>query len=153
MYDFVLTVHSWLRWSVLLLGLVVVYRAIAGWMAGRPWTPTDDRMGLFFTINLDVQLLLGLLLYFAYSPFTALAMDDFGGAMRTSELRFWAVEHPFGMIVGLVLAHVARVRLRKAPDNPRRHRLAAILFGIALIAILLSIPWPGTPHARPLFPR
>jgi hypothetical protein len=92
----------------------------------------------------------GLLLYFVYSPFTAAAMQDFGAAMRDPGLRFWAVEHTFGMALAIVLAHVGRVRVRKA-DASRKHRLAAIFFGLALIAILVSIPWPGTANGRPLW--
>lgn len=153
MYYTLLVVHSWARWAVVLLGLFAVLRAIAGWRRGAPWTSADDRAGLLLTIAVDLQLLLGLLLYFVYSPFTQLAMNDFGGAMGTSELRFWAVEHPFGAIVGLALIHVGRVRVKKTPVGARRHRTAAIWFGLAMVAILASIPWPGTPHARPLFHR
>ena len=153
MYDLVLAAHSWIRWAVVLLGLAAVVLAIRGASGRRAWTSADNKAGLFFVTALDIQLLLGLLLYFAFSPYTALAMDDFGGAMSTSHLRFWAVEHPFGAIIALALAHVGRVKIRKTADPARKHRLAAIFFGLALLAILISIPWPGTPNARPLFPR
>ena len=49
----------------------------------------------------------------------------------------------------MALAHVGRVRARRT-DSLRRHRVAAIFYGLALIAILVSIPWPGSAHARPL---
>ncbi len=153
MYYTLLLAHSWVRWAVVLLGLFAVLRAIAGWSRGAPWTRADERAGLFLTIAIDLQFLLGLLLYFVYSQFTQLALNDFGAAMGASELRFWAVEHPFGAIVGLALIHIGRARLKKTPETSRRHRVAAIWFGIAMIAILVSIPWPGTPHARPLFHR
>jgi hypothetical protein len=100
---------------------------------------------------LDLQLLLGLALYFILSPITGNVFQDFGGAMSNAVLRFWAVEHVFGMVIGVALAHVGRVRVRKTADAARRHKLAAIFFGLALVAILAAIPWPGTPAARPLF--
>jgi hypothetical protein len=153
MYSIVLSAHSWLRWAVVLLGLFAVIRAIAGWQNRTPWTPGDERMGLLLMIALDVQVLLGLLLYFVYSPYTALAMEDFGNAMRSSDLRFWAVEHGFGALVGLALLHIGRARVKKTTDSLRKHRTTAIFFSLALIAILVAIPWPGTPHARPLIPR
>ena len=53
------------------------------------------------------------------------------------------------MLIGVALAHVGRVRARRT-DSLRRHRVAAIFYGLALIAILVSIPWPGSAHARPL---
>jgi hypothetical protein len=70
--------------------------------------------------------------------------------MRDSALRFWAVEHVAGMVVASALLHVGRARARKAPDV-KRHRIIAIFFGLALLAVLLSIPWPGMPAERPLF--
>ena len=57
----------------------------------------------------------------------------------------------FGMVIALVLAHLGRVRARRT-DSLRRHRgVAAIFFTLALVVILASIPWPGTPAGRPLF--
>lgn len=150
MYSAAVMIHSWLRWAVLIAGLVAVVRGIAGWRGRTRWMPADDRAGLIFVTLLDVQLLIGLLLYFALSPITQTALQDFGGAMGQSVMRFWAVEHLAGMTIGLVLAHVGRVRIRRTAEV-RRHRTAAIFFGLALVAVLMSIPWPGMPAGRPLF--
>ena len=142
-----LTLHSWFRWLVIVLGLLAFLRAIRG--KGSAWTAADDRAGFWFVMLLDLQVLIGLVLYAWLSPITHAAVRDFGAAMKSTSLRFWAVEHGFGMLIAVVLAHVGRVRIRKA-DVSRRHTLAAIFFGLALVAILASIPWPGTPNARPL---
>ena len=150
MYGIVLVLHSLLRWVVLLTGVVVVTRAITGWRTGRPWTLADDRAGMWFISALDLQVLLGLLLYFLLSPITAAVLRDFGGAMSNPALRYWGVEHVFGMIAGLVLSHIGRSRLRRLDNDARRHKTAAIFFTLALIAILASIPWPGTSYGRPL---
>lgn len=148
MYGVVLNIHSWLRWAVLFAGLWAILRAM---LAGsRPWTPADDRSAKLFVAGLDLQMLLGLLLYFVLSPFTRQAMSDMGGAMKVAGLRFFAVEHVLGMVIALALAHVGAAKIRKAPSD-RRHRLAKIYFILALIAILVSIPWPGLPAGRPLF--
>lgn len=149
MYSGILLIHSWFRWVVLLLGLTAVARGVS--RAQRPWTPTDRSVGRWFSIALDVQFLLGALLYFVFSPFTTAAFGDFGAAMRNSGLRFWAVEHLFGMLVAIAFAHVGKSKIAKAPNDARRHRLAAIFYGLALLAIVFSIPWPGTPNGRPLF--
>jgi hypothetical protein len=151
MYTTVLFVHSWLRWAVILFGLLALLRAVTGSLARRSWQPLDDRLGLLFIIAIDVQILLGLLLYFVLSPITQGALADFGAAMGNSALRFWAVEHVFGTVVGAFLAHRGRARVRKIPDAARRHKAGAIFIVLALVAILASIPWPGTPNARPLF--
>jgi hypothetical protein len=150
MYGVVLILHSLIRWVVLLTGVVAVIRAITGWRTGRPWTLADDRSGSQFGMALDVQMLLGLLLYFAFSPITHAALQDFGGAMSNSALRFWAVEHPFGMLSALVLAHIGRARIRRVGNDARRHKVAAVFFTLALIAVLASVPWPGSANGRPL---
>lgn len=103
-----------------------------------------------FVILLDLQMLVGLLLYFWLSPLTVAALQDFGGAMRSPMLRYFAIEHVVGMIIAIALAHIGRARVRKAPEH-RRARTAAIFYGLALAAILISIPWPGLPVGRPLF--
>jgi hypothetical protein len=148
MYAAALILHSWLRWIVIFAGLVAFARAVSGASGTKSWTPSDDRAGFWFTMSLDLQVLIGLALYFFLSPFTAQAMRDFGGAMKDPQLRFWAVEHGFGMLIGVALAHIGRVRARKA-DSLRRHKVAAIFYGLSLLAVAVSIPWPGMPNARP----
>ena len=147
MYTAALFAHSWVRWAVVIAGVVVFLRAATGASARRPWTRSDDRASLWFTIALDVQVLLGLLLYVETGLPQRLAADA-ALVMQSPSARFWTVEPPLGMLVGPALAHVGRVMVRKA-DVSRRHKLAAIFFGIALIAILASLPWPGMPNGRP----
>lgn len=151
MYSALLFVHSWLRWMVFALAVLAVLRAIAGWRSKKLFTAEDDKAGRVFTILFDVQFTVGLVLYAAVSPFTRVAMSDFGAAMRDSMLRYWAVEHIFGMIVALALAHVGRARSRRLLDPVAKHKAAAIFFGLALLIMLISIPWPFMPAGRPLF--
>jgi hypothetical protein len=150
MYSTMLVAHSWLRWVVLAAALFAIVRSAAAWSGHRAWTPADDRAGLLFMMSLDVQLLIGLLLYFVLSPFMEAVWDQAAVAMRTGALRYWLVEHPFGMLVALVLAHVGRIRIRKASDPRRKHRLVVIFFGLALLVMAVSLPWPGTATGRPL---
>ena len=148
MYSTVLMLHAILRWVVVLAGLLAVVRALSGTFGRKPWTGADDGTGRAFVMALDVQFLVGLILYAALSPITQTAFRDFGAAMRTPALRYWAVEHVTGMVIALALAHIGRARLRRA-DGVARHRTAAVFFGLALLALLASIPWPGMPNGRP----
>jgi len=149
MYPTVLLLHSWLRWAVLLLGLAATIRAIAGAAGGRTWQPLDQRLTRMFVGVLDLQMLVGLALYFLLSPITKAALADFGGAMGQSGMRYWAVEHWVGMVIGIALAHVGVARARRMADGAIKHRVIATFFVLAMIAILASIPWPGTPNGRP----
>ncbi len=151
MYNSVLVLHSWLRWVVLIAGLLVVVRAAMGMNGQTRWGAGDERNVKIFLGSLDLQFLLGLLLYGVLSPIVRLAMSDVAGAMRNGDSRFWLVEHLAGMLVAVVFAHVGRGKLKKAADDGSKQRMAALFFGIAMVVMLLSIPWPGMPAARPLF--
>jgi hypothetical protein len=149
MYTTVLIFHSWLRWVALIAVFGVVLAAIRGKVEGTQ--SISDRWGMVAMMALDLQMLLGLLLYFVVSPNMQEIRANFGQAMQNPQLRFWAVEHLTAMIVALVVAHVGRVLARKAKtvDSKRRRLLAC--FGVVAVALLLGTPWPGMPAGRPLF--
>ena len=149
MYTLALLLHSWLRWGALVAGLLAVFSLMSSRSAASG--SSADRWGMFFMIALDLQLLLGLLLYFFISPNTTAMFSDFGAAMRDPVARFWAVEHISMMLVAVVVAHVGRVLARKATSPDSRRRRLLICFVIALLAILAATPWPGMRAGRPLF--
>jgi uncharacterized membrane protein len=145
MYPLLLSLHNLLRWVVVIAGVLAIVRALIALSGKRPWAMLDDRLSLIFTISLDVQVLLGLLLYVVFSPLTTAAFANFGAAMADSEMRFWLVEHISVMVVALVLAHIGRSRAKKAVGDTAKYKQIAIFFTLALLAVLLAIPW-----ARPL---
>ncbi|HRI57204.1 MAG TPA: hypothetical protein PK170_08925 [Anaerolineae bacterium] len=142
MYPLVLTLHSLVRWAILIVGIAAVVRAWMGSRGGKPWTQLDDRLGLGFVITLDLNLLLGLLLYVVFSPITRSAFSNFGAAMGNSGQRFFLVEHFLLMVVAAVVAHIGRSRAKKAAADAGKFKQTAIFFTIALVLVLLAIPWP-----------
>jgi hypothetical protein len=141
MYPAVLAIHNILRWVVLFLAILALVSAYRGWFGRREWTSADRKYGLFYTISLDLQLLLGLILYFVLSPLTRVALQDFGSAMANGELRFFALEHFFYMFLAVIFAHVGSITTRRATEGVNKHRRAAIWFTLALVAIILGMPW------------
>jgi heme A synthase len=150
MYELTLTLHSWLRWGAVLAGIGAT---VVLFLSGRDSKAAaqGDRWGLIFMIMLDLQLLLGLLLYFALSPITSAIFDNFGAAMRDPAARFWAVEHVTLMLFAVVIAHVGRVLARKAATPAAKRTRLLVCFTLATIAVLAATPWPGMPAGRPLF--
>ena len=147
MYAFVLGIHNVIRWVVLVAGILAVVRALLGWFGKKEWTKNDRLAGLIFTSSVDIQLLLGVLLYFVFSPITKGAFNDFGAAMAIKDMRFFAVEHVFYMILALVFAHLGSALPKKVDDAVSKHKRAAIWFSLAVLIILAGIPW-----WRPFFP-
>lgn len=146
--NIVLILHNLVRWVVLIAGILAAIKAIAGWMGNRSWGSSDRQLGLIFTISLDLQVLLGLLLYFVFSDITTNSFSNFGEAMSNSATRFFLVEHSLMMLVALALAHIGRSQSRKAQTDVDKHKRAAIFFTIAIVVILLAIPWAGSPLIR-----
>ena len=150
MYPFVLTLHSWLRWIALLAGLLTTATLLGGHGGGEK-PGRSELLGLVCMIALDVQMLLGLILYFGLSPNTAPILADFGAAMRDPVARFWAVEHLTTMLVAVLLAHAGRVLGRRAAAGPGRRMRMMTCFGLATLLMIIFIPWPGMSAGRPLF--
>ena len=150
MYTALLFAHSWLRWVVLILAAILVLLGMVRRSREEADSTPVDRLSVFFIIALDVQLLLGLLLYFV-APTVQTMLADFGAGMGDRVLRFWGIEHAFGMLVAVVLSHIGRVKIRRGTTSTAKHRAAFVWVGLALLIMLLTIPWPGMPQGRPLF--
>jgi hypothetical protein len=148
MYSALLLLHSWVRWVALVAGVIATIAAVRN---VSTQDPRADRWGLVLTIAMDVQLVLGLLLYFVVSPVMESIRANFAAAMPDPQLRFWAVEHVTGMAIALVLAHLGRVLSRKATTPRSRRMRQMICYGLATLLMALLIPWPGTAAGRPLF--
>jgi hypothetical protein len=147
MYPFILGLHNLIRWVAFILAIVATATAFLGWFGKRQWSERDRKIGSFYGIAMDVQLLLGLILYFALSPLTRTALMDMGTAMGVADLRFFAIEHFLYMFLAVVFAHLGSIVARRASDSKAKFQRAAIFFGLSLLLILLGMPW-----MRPLLP-
>jgi hypothetical protein len=151
MYSLLLTVHSYWRWVVLITGVLAVGYAWIGLVRGKEWMPRGRRLSLAFLAAADLQLIVGLTLYAVFSPFARIAFANFGAAMKDANLRFWTVEHSVTQLLAVALLHVGNVRAKKAPSDALRYRRFAIYATIALLLMLIAIPWPWLDIGRPLF--
>jgi hypothetical protein len=149
LYPIVLTVHSWVRWFALVACVGATLAAVTGRVRGE--NSPADRWGLFAMMALDIQLLLGLLLYLGVSPNMPPILANFDGAMKDATLRFWAVEHTATMFAAILAAHLGRVLARKAATPAAKRTRLMVCFGLAVILMMLGMPWPGRPGGRELF--
>ena len=147
MYSFFLGAHNIVRWIALILGILVTVRAFLGWFRSTEWSDRDRKLGMYYTSAMDVQFLLGLILYFFLSPLTRLALQNFSTAMGNSGLSFFAIEHPFAMILAVVFAHLGSALPKKAPDSKSKFKRAAIWYTLSVLLLIIGMPW-----FRPLFP-
>jgi len=148
---FVLILHNLTRWAVIGLVVYALVRMFMGIFQKRDFTEQDRKSLSWFAISMDVQLLIGLVLFIGNNWWTA--FQNMSTAMGSPVMRFFAVEHWTLMLIALILAHLAVVFVRKAQDSASKFKRGAIFTTLAAIAIYLAIPWPWSgAHARPLFP-
>ena len=102
-----LAIHNILRWVIVLLALYALQRTLGGWIKKSNWNKSVQKSLTFYSIAVDIQLLVGFLLYFVFSQLTKSAFMDFGAAMENRLIRFFTIEHEFFMLLGLVFAHLA----------------------------------------------
>jgi hypothetical protein len=152
--NYSLVIHSILRWAVLLFGVWAVFAALSGVFSKRAYNNGDNRSGLLFMIFCDIQLLLGLILYFTGLWFEKVKAG-MGEVMKDPAERFFAVEHALMMIIAWLLVHIGKSAVKRADTDAGKHKRALIFFGIALIIILMMIPWPfrAPGIARQWFPQ
>ena len=138
--QFVLFLHNLLRWAVLLFGLWTLLNALTGFFGKRAYSASDNRSNLFFMISCDIQLLLGIILYFSNGWFDRL--KDIGNNMKEPYYRFFTMEHMIMMLLAWVLVHIGRASVKKASADAAKHKKMLLFFGLAILLILAAIPWP-----------
>jgi hypothetical protein len=140
-YPQLLAFHGVLRWVVLAAALAAIVVAAAGWSGKKPAGPALLRTGTIFVAFMDLEFLLGLILYFGASPLVKTAFQNMATAMKDHELRFFTVEHGTYMLLAVVCAHVGAVFSRKARTASMKYRGATISYCLSLLLVLAGIPW------------
>jgi bacteriorhodopsin len=136
----VLVFHNITRWAVLLFGVWALLNAITGTTGKRPFSANDKRSGLLFMTFCDIQLVLGLILYFNGVWFDNL--KKLGEIMKETKTRFFTIEHALMMIVAWLLVHIGYSAVKRADTDAKKHKKMLIFFGLAILLILAAIPWP-----------
>lgn len=150
-YALLRVVHGYWRWAVVLAAVIVLVRAAAGARNQRDWTGADARAVRFFATALDIQLTLGLILYFGFSPFFSAMVHSWAETMSDANARFFGIEHQTAMVIATAVAHIGMGRAKRAPSGPARHRAMRKTLIVFFAIVLVGIPWPWRPYGRPMF--
>ena len=141
MYNGLLHLHSVLRWVILILLLVAIYKSFAD--GSKPFASIHKKLGLFLMICADVMLLVGLYQWFAGDwGLKSIQRNGMSVVMKDSLLRFFAIEHTTGMLIAIILIHIGRSYGKKNIPGFMKHKRTLLFFGLALLVLLISIPWP-----------
>ena len=124
--DFLVTFHSLLRWVVLLAAVVALVGAIGGWMGLLPPSLAARRAAAFYTIALDAQVVLGVIIWVGKGWYAAPG--------------YFRLEHPLTMLLALVVAHAGQVTARRASVPVAAARNVALGTALSLVLVIVGIP-------------
>lgn len=122
---FLVTVHGIWRWAVLVAALLALVGAAVARRGNAPgWAA---RSGLIYTITLDMQVLIGLLVWVGQGWWAGNA--------------FYAFVHPLLMLLALGVAHMGRKREKRALAAGKPGGGGLFAYAASLALVLLGIPW------------
>ena len=147
MYATLIFLHSMVRW--LAFGSLV-YAAFRGWMGlkdQRAFTKADNAWRHWTATALHTQLAIGMLLYFQ-RPITSYFWSHFSEAIQDREMAFFGIWHISLMLVAVVLATMGSALAKRKTVDAEKFRTMALWFTVALIILLVAIPWPFSPWVQ-----
>ena len=118
--------HSGWRYIVLLLFVVTIVKMLIGLASKGRWGGLDEALNRFTPISMDIQFLLGLILW--------VMQQRWNGIDATAS---W--EHPVTLLIATALTHVTSSRVKKAPTDAAKFQTATIGYIIAGIILALGI--------------
>jgi hypothetical protein len=127
---YLLTLHSIVRWVLVLVALALLVKYTLGWLRRQPFDRTASALASAFGGLMDLQLLLGLL-YFLISGFGGAGFPRFR----------W--EHLGIMAIAVVVGHLPSM-WKKLEDGKRyRNSLIAVIAALILVVVGISL-LPGS---------
>jgi hypothetical protein len=120
-----LTIHSLVRWLIMIVALVAAVKFALGWLRGGAFKGMDRGLASGFSGLIDLQVTLGII----YLIWNGLAGEGFP---------MFRIEHAVAMIIAAVVAHLP-VRWKDADDKTRfRNSLFVVLDVLIIIFIGLA---------------
>lgn len=132
--------HSYVAYLALIVLIIAAVNALMKFSSKAEFKDSDRKLSLFGLIFTHIQLLVGLILYFV-SPKVKVFTMSMGEIMKDSNLRLYAIEHPFINIVAVILITIGFSKHKKATTSTGKFKSIAILYTIGLLLILSRIPW------------
>lgn len=133
------TTHYFLMVALLVFLLFTIGKFFMKKGRDEEFGPMENMNSLIVMILSHVQLLIGLILL-TMGPASAY-FSNMGDVMKDSALRMLVVEHPFTMILGVLMITLGRIKLKKKTESSEKYKTAITFFLIGLVLFLIRIPW------------
>ncbi|TWR30205.1 hypothetical protein FPZ43_04480 [Mucilaginibacter pallidiroseus] len=144
MYLTLLFFHSATRWLLLFALIYTVYSAFAGYTKGNRFTNADNAWRHWTATIAHIQLVLGMLVY-TQSPTAKFSLNAIGGNGHIREPFFFGVMHLILMLTAIIVLTIGSAMAKRKATDAKKFKTILIWFGLALLIILIAIPWPFSP--------
>ncbi len=135
-------IHSYWAYLVLLVLIVATFNALIKFFGNKEFDAKDFRISLFTLITMHIQLLIGIVLFFAKDYFSTIEqVGGMGEVMKNAVLRSNIIEHPLTMIIAVALVTIGYSKHKKKLVSKPKFKMLAIFYTLALILVLAKIPW------------
>ncbi|MEZ4674741.1 MAG: hypothetical protein R2932_10925 [Caldilineaceae bacterium] len=121
--------HSGWRYIVILVVIAAIGKLLIGWLGKQSWSKLDQGLGAATPIVIDIQWLLGIVLWIMGPP---IAWFNNRGTVT-----FW--EHATAMTLALIAAHVGWARAKRATNDTGKFKAATIGFLVAGLFIAVGV--------------
>lgn len=139
MYTGLKHLHYTLMVLLLIILFYTILRFVFNRMNDKPFENFEDKQTLITTILAHLQFLVGLVLLFV-SPLSAM-FSNMSAVMKDPDQRMILVEHPTTMLIAVVLLTIGRAKMKKKPEATNKYKTVIGFYVVALILILVRIPW------------
>ncbi len=116
-----MTIHGELRWIVAVLAVVIIIKFAIGWLGRRNYTSLDRTLLMAYTILLDINVLLGLVLLFINGGFSGPR-----------------IEHATTMLLAVIAGHMTAL-WRRSTDSPTKYRNQLLLVALSLLLVFFGV--------------
>ena len=125
-----LHLHSILRWIILLFLLICLFQSLSK-------SPGVRKTSLWLLISAHLMFVVGLYQLIAGRFGLMKGLPAGVELMKDKFYRFFWIEHPLLMFIAIILITAARSKAKIL-----NYRSVTVLLFIALLAILVAVPWP-----------
>lgn len=146
MYTNILVIHALFKWMVLLTLVIALYRAYMGYFFSKPFARFDNAIRHWTATIAHIQLIFGLILY-SQSAITKYFWNNFNEAIKNLDTTFFGLIHLLLMLTAITILTIGSALAKRKNTDAEKFKTMMIWFTIALIIILIAIPWPFSPLA------
>jgi lysylphosphatidylglycerol synthetase-like protein (DUF2156 family) len=132
-----LMLHNLLPYLLIPIVILAVIKYFLAAFLGKESSIKECKLLSISMILAHLQLIFGILVFSKF----AFSNPDWTEIMKNTESRETFIEHPFMMLIAIILISVGKVKAKKTEDNTKCAKITFTYFFIALALILFSTPF------------